>query len=157
MRIRFFCPGCQRPARADAGQGLEWQCPACAHAVTFRRADADGTPLCPLCGNHELYRKKDFPHWLGLTILTLACLAFLAFKAVYRQWTAWAILIGSAVVDGVLYWAVGDVAVCYRCHAHVREFPRVANLPPHDLGLAERYRQERLRREQLSAEQRPPG
>ena len=28
-----------------------------------------------LCGNGELYKKKDFPHGLGMAILALACLA----------------------------------------------------------------------------------
>ena len=25
-----------------------------------------------MCGNHELYKKKDFPQWLGMTILIAA-------------------------------------------------------------------------------------
>jgi hypothetical protein len=109
---------------------------------------------CLVCGNAELYRKKDFPHWLGLAILTVACLAFLALMGTYHQWAAWAILLGSAAFDGLLYLWVGDVVVCYRCGAHYRGLPPGADPKPFDLGIAERYRQERLRREQIEAERK---
>jgi hypothetical protein len=46
------------------------------------------------------------------------------------------------------------VVVCYRCHAHYRGLPAGAAFPPHDLGVAERYRQEQIRREQLQAEKK---
>lgn len=104
---------------------------------------------CVLCGNPELYRKKDFPHGLGLTILTVACLGSIIPYWLYHQWLTWTILIGSAAVDGMLYLWVGDVVVCYRCDAHYREVVDSAQNKPFDLGIAERYRQERLRREQL--------
>ena len=66
----------------------------------------------------------------------------------------WMILIGSAVIDGLLYLWVGDVVVCYRCLAHHRGVPVTAENPPFELGIAERYRQERIRREQLLAVKR---
>ena len=58
---------------------------------------------CAVCGNPELYRKKDFPHGLGLAILTLACLASTVTYFLYQQWWTWGILIGSALFDGLLY------------------------------------------------------
>ena len=39
--------------------------------------------------------------------------------------------------------------VCYRCHAHYRGFAASAEHKPFELTIHERYRQERLRREQL--------
>jgi hypothetical protein len=109
----------------------------------------DELSACALCGNPELYKKKDFPHWLGLTILAAACLAFLAAHALYWPWIAWSILIISAVIDGLLYLAVGDVIVCYRCGAQHRGVRPGVHHQPFELGVAERYRQERLRRAQL--------
>ncbi len=106
-------------------------------------------PACPLCGNHELYKKKDFPHGLGLVILTLACLASLFTYGWYEKWLTWALLIGSAGVDGCLYFWVGDAIVCYRCLAHYRGFRAGEAHKPFELVIGERYRQERLRREQL--------
>lgn len=96
-----------------------------------------------------MYRKKNFPHWLGLTILTVACAAFLAANAFYKQGWAWAILIGSAVFDGLLYLWVGDAVVCYRCGAQYHGLEPNSSHPPFELTVAERYRQERLRRQHL--------
>jgi len=88
-------------------------------------------------------------------VLAVACASFLIASLLYHQWVAWAILIGSAIVDGLLYLLVGDVVICYRCGARHRGQPRETAHAPFDLGIAERYRQERLRREQLQAEQKP--
>jgi hypothetical protein len=104
-----------------------------------------------ICGNAELYKKKDFPHWLGMAILTLACLGSVIPYLLYQIWLTWTILIGSAVFDGLLYLWVGDVVVCYRCNAHYRKVTPDASHKPFELEIFERYRQERLRREQLRA------
>jgi hypothetical protein len=102
-----------------------------------------------VCGNDELYKKKDFPHWLGMTILILACAASVYTYGWYEKWLTWAILIGSAMVDGLLYLWVGDAIVCYRCGAHFRGFNTTAAHKPFELTVGERYRQEHLRREQM--------
>lgn len=129
---------------------VRWQCPACDHRVELQSAAKDHTlTACPVCGNPELYKKKDFPHWLGLTILAGACLGFVLLNALYQQWWAWAVLIGSALFDGLLYLRVGDVVVCYRCAAHMRGLPAPEAYKPFELVVGERYRQERLRREEL--------
>ena len=106
---------------------------------------------CVLCGNHELYKKKDFPHRLGLAILTLACLASIEPYRRYMMWLVWTIMLGSLAFDFLLYNLVGDVVVCYRCHAQYRGLPDPSRFPPHDQGIAERYRQEQIRLEQLQA------
>jgi hypothetical protein len=115
---------------------------------------------CPLCGGHELYKKKDFPHWLGLTILTVACLVSVFTYNWYEKWLTWAILLGSALIDGLLYLCVGDAIVCYRCGAHYRGFHAGADHKPFELTIAERYRQERLRqatvKSQISNAKRNP-
>jgi hypothetical protein len=117
--------------------------------VTFVAGAEGNLPACAVCGNPELYKKKDFPHGLGLAVLTVACLASIITYAYYLPGWTWAILIGSAAFDGLLYLVVGDVIVCYRCGAQFRGYPTDPAHRPFDLGIAERYRQERLRREQL--------
>jgi hypothetical protein len=130
-----------------------WQCPACDHLLRLDGPGGEGgLHHCAVCGNAELYKKKDFPHWLGLTILTTACLASIIPYWLYHQWLTWAILLGSAAFDGLLYLCVGDVVVCYRCGAHHRRYPPGTDPKPFDLGTAERYRQEQIRREQLQAD-----
>lgn len=155
MNIRFDCPSCERPARLELPAPPSWQCPQCDHAVSLPPAPAiESLETCAICGNTELYKKKDFPHWLGMSILVGACAAFLVVNAYRYQWLAWAILLGSAVFDGLLYLCVGDATVCYRCGAHYRGFAASEGQKPYDLGIAERYRQERIRREQLEAERK---
>jgi hypothetical protein len=118
------------------------------------RKEGDPLHACAVCGNSELYKKKDFPHWLGLTILTVACAGSFIPYWLYHQWLTWTILIGSAAFDGLLYLWVGDVVVCYRCQAHYRGSLPGAEHKPFELGIAERYRQEKIRREQLQAARR---
>jgi hypothetical protein len=145
--VRFPCPECDRTGRLNLVGPANWQCPACDHRLQVDAVDPALTS-CPLCGNHELYKKKDFPHWLGMTILVVACLASVFTYGWYEKWLTWAILIGSAVLDGLLFLWVGDAIVCYRCGGTCRGFQPTDVHQPFELTIAERYRQERLRREQ---------
>ena len=150
MNISFACPDCERPRRVDLPGPAESHCPDCDQVLRVPAELGQG-PLqgCTVCGNAQLYRKKDFPHWLGLTILTGACVAFLLLSITYHQWVAWAVLLGSAIFDGLLYLLVGDVIVCYRCGAQYRKLPPDPVHKPFELITGERYRQEEIRREQL--------
>jgi hypothetical protein len=111
-----------------------------------RAASPEGVRLrgCAACGNAELYKMKGFPHWLGLTVLTAACVTFLVLNAYRLQWWAWAVLLASAALDGLLYLAVRDVVVCYRCGARHAGLGYSGN-KPFELTVHERYRQERMR------------
>jgi hypothetical protein len=155
VNLQFACPECDTPCRIELHGEVEWQCPRCDHRASLRAGPGDNPcSSCPACGNGELYKKKDFPHWLGMTILAVACIGSIIPYWLYHQWLTWTILIGSAILDGVLYLRVGDVIVCYRCNAHCRGFPADDSHKPFDLGIAERYRQEKIRREQLQAAKR---
>jgi hypothetical protein len=59
------------------------------------------------------------------------------------------ILMGFALVDALFYLIMQDVSVCYRCAARHAGF-ELADAHTFDLEVAERYRQERLRRQALS-------
>jgi DNA-directed RNA polymerase subunit RPC12/RpoP len=147
--VSFACPECGAPARLRLTEAVAWQCPACDHRLPAEAATPGGAvPPCGVCGSAELYKKKDFPHGLGLFILTAACAASVFTYGWYEKWLTWAILIGSALFDGLLYLWVGDAIVCYRCLAHYRGLPG-NNVQPFELATNERYRQERLRRERL--------
>src|SRR5438874_1859910 len=139
MVIHPVCPECQRTGTLDPAKLADWQCPDCPQMI---RLIQDGRTAelhsCLVCGNTELYKKKNFPHWLGLTILTAACLGSVPFYYLYHQWVTWAILIGSAAVDGLLYLWVGDVIVCYRCLAGYRGYITLPEHRPFDLGIGER-------------------
>jgi hypothetical protein len=149
VNIRFSCPICACPGRLVSPGNMEWQCPECDHVV-HAQADVDpALTACPLCGGQELYKKKDFPHKLGMGILVAACLASSVTTLLYQWWLTWGILIGSAAFDGILYLLVKDVVVCYRCQALFRGVPAHEHHQPFELTVHERYRQEKLRREEL--------
>ena len=148
MKVLFVCPQCDAPASANLDQSTAWECQACGHALHLDRPEPE-LPMCVLCGNGELYKKKDFPHWLGMMILVLACAASFVTYFWYEKWLTWAILIGTALFDGLLYLLVGDALVCYRCNAHYKGFSSSPAHGPFELTIGERYRQERLRREQM--------
>lgn len=150
MNIRFACPECEQPRRIDLPGVSESHCPSCDQMLKVP-AESGKEPLrkCVVCGNAEMYRKKDFPQWLGMLILAVACLSFLGLMAVYHPWWAWTILIGSAIFDGLLYLWVGDVVVCYRCAAQHRGLASPSEHASFELGIGERYRQERIRLEQM--------
>jgi hypothetical protein len=153
VKVLFACPICDYPARLRPSGTVPWQCPACDHRLQVEPPPADQSlPACLVCGNSDLYKKKDFPHGLGLAILSVACLVSFISYGLYEKWLTYAILIGTAAFDGLLYLWVGDAVVCYRCHAHYRGLTPSPDHKPFELTLAERYRQERLRREQLQAE-----
>jgi len=150
VKVRVTCTTCQVPCSLEMAGPVPRQCPNCAQRIDLAAPEpASALTSCALCGNPELYKKKDFPHWLGLAILTVACLGFVILNALYQQWWAWGVLIGSALVDGLMYLRVGDAVVCYRCGALYRGVPAAGDYKPFELIVGERYRQERLRREEL--------
>jgi hypothetical protein len=160
MLVLFPCPVCDRPARLDVSAAVDWQCRGCEHRQHIDAADR-ALSHCVICGCPELYKKKDFPHWLGMTILVAACLASVYTYFWYDKWLTWAILIGSAVIDGVLYLSVSDAVVCYRCDAHYKGLTPTDAHRPFELTVGERYRQERIRADQRKATREnpthPPG
>jgi hypothetical protein len=153
VKVYFACPSCDTPGRLLIPGAPSWHCPRCDHCVQAdARVTATTLPVCAVCGNAEVYKKKNFPHQLGLAILTVACvLSFITYLS-YQQALTWIILGGTAVFDVALYLWVGDAVVCYRCGAVHQGFAPGAEHRPFELGLAERYRQERIRREHLQAE-----
>jgi hypothetical protein len=153
MNLRAFCPACQSHVPAPSS-AQPWPCPNCDHQLTPAPSEqaAQGKPLpaCQFCGETEVYVQKDFPHWLGLSILLAAVVASFVAYAYHLVFWTWVILIGSALVDGLLFWIVGNVTVCYRCLAQHRDYPPNPDHKPFDLGVGEKYRQERLRRQPVS-------
>jgi hypothetical protein len=151
VKATFACPCCEQPAVSPVHQAGDWQCSACDQRLHL---DAAGPtlPTCLVCGNHELYKKKDFPHWLGMTILIVALILSTVTLIWYEWWWSWSFLIGSAIVDGVMYLMVGDVVVCYRCEAHYQGFTPTDAHQPFEITIGERYRQERMRKERARSQ-----
>jgi hypothetical protein len=96
---------------------------------------------CPECGCRDLFVRKDFPQKLGLSLVVVAGVAFLVLAANPRTFHigVW-ILIGSAVVDAIIYAFVGRLTVCYKCRSEFRG-PLNPKHEPFELATAEKYRQ----------------
>ena len=64
---------------------------------------------------------------------------------------AYLVLFASAIFDMILYYRVPDVTICYRCLGQYRGAGSNPNgrFAWFDLAIGERYRQERLRAEEL--------
>jgi hypothetical protein len=152
VNLRVFCPSpnCKGFGRVTLPGTDRWSCPLCDQVVTLAHPRPDPSlPTCAACDNHELYKKKDFPHALGMAVLVGAFLASTITYYLYNNVLTWGILLGSAAFDGILYLLVKDVIVCYRCGAEHRKVPSGPEHRPFELTIHERYRQERLRKEQI--------
>ena len=96
---------------------------------------------CPNCGCADLFVRKDFPQKLGLAIVVVAALAFLALAARPQNFYLGAlVLVVAALVDAIIYMLVGKVTVCYRCRAEFRGVPINPKHEGFELATAEKYR-----------------
>ena len=159
MELTFECPDCKTIGRVPALESsVQAGCRSCGRARPLREtATAGGTlAFCPLCGTEDLYVQKDFPQGLGLAIVVVGFVISTYFWYLDRPIPALGILLVSALADMALFHLVPNVTICYRCLSQVRgegSNPG-GRFKFFDLAVGERYRQERLRIEQLRAEGR---
>ena len=96
---------------------------------------------CPICGCGDLFVRKAFPQKLGLLVVFVAAIAFLALSASRTRFQIGiAVLLGAVIVDAVLYLIVPKTTVCYRCRAEFRGAPLNPNHGAFELPIAEKYR-----------------
>lgn len=150
MSVTFKCPACQTDVRCllDA-QHDTLVCPHCSWSRPQSGAAANQSAPdgCLVCGCNDLWRQKDFPQRLGITLVAIG--ALLSTIAWYYRWpvVAIGILMLFALFDLLLYTFMNDVLVCYRCSAQYRRFDPETDHTRFNLEIAERYRQEAMRLE----------
>lgn len=154
MELTFECPACGRvgelrPVESAAAAS----CTGCGHVRELRTEAIEdgGLRACPWCATEDLYAQKDFPHGLGLAIVVAGFVTSTVFWYFYMHILALAALLATAGLDLALYYLVPDVTICYRCLSQYRG-PGAnpgGRFGPFDLAVGERYRQERLRVEEL--------
>ena len=146
MQIACSCPGCAAPLRASvAPEQPEVRCP-CGWTRTLSKEQASEAPLaCVACGCADLWRQKDFPQKLGLTLVAAAAILSTITWANHMPALTIGILLVFAMGDFLLYMLMPDVLVCYRCGARHRRTPIDDEHPRFNLETAERYRQQRIR------------
>jgi hypothetical protein len=94
---------------------------------------------CVSCGHDNLYVQKDFNRQLGMVIVGIGIAASLYFFARSQPILAMAALAATALIDFLVYFLVGEVTVCYACHAVYRGFGRNPEHEPFDLKKLEKY------------------
>ena len=162
MELTYECLDCRAVGRVASPESTEHAtCPGCGRVRELRSDAIRGGELeaCSGCGTADLYVQKDFPHGLGLGIVVAGFVVSSIFWYLYIPLAAYGVLILTAALDLALYYLVPDVTICYRCQGQHRGLGtnpggRFASF---DLAVGERYRQERLRVEELRHRDRAGG
>jgi hypothetical protein len=94
---------------------------------------------CASCGHDDLYIQKDFNRQAGMAIVIAGIAASLYLFARRLPFLAMAALGLTALMDFLTYFFVGEVTVCYACHAIYRGFGRNPDHEPFDLKKLEKY------------------
>ncbi len=108
------CPGCGRAQPSRAGREAEGLRPlsACLH-----------------CGLDRLYVQKDFSKKAGLWVFVVAAILSVP---------TWGLsLLAATIIDGLLYYLLGDATLCYGCGAVHRGFPRNPQHAAFDIHVQE--------------------
>ena len=141
--ILFKCPGCGGQLAIPPSQNNPVVCTHCRNEFPIFTNDsilnAGPVTTCVSCGLDTLYVQKDFNRQTGLAIVVLGIAASVYFFARSRPVLAMAALGLTALVDFLAYSLVGDVTVCYSCHAIYRGFKRNPEHEPFDLKKLEKY------------------
>ncbi|HLH32120.1 MAG TPA: hypothetical protein VKY31_13030 [Terriglobia bacterium] len=94
---------------------------------------------CASCGHDDLYVQKDFNRQVGVGVVAIGILASIYLLAKDMPLRAMIALGLTALVDFVVYFFVGEVTVCYACHAIFRGFGKNPEHEPFDLKKLEKY------------------
>ena len=146
IKIRFDCRDEQCPALIEyrpLGTGDETlACPRCRREYTLRDTATlvrDRTlRKCALCGSEEMFIRKNFPQITGLLIVLVAGLiSFLYLRT--NTVLAYGVLGTAVLADGIIYYLIGVVTVCYRCQTEYWGVSRHKDHDWFDLAASEKY------------------
>jgi hypothetical protein len=101
--------------------------------------DRNVVTKCVSCGHDALYLQKDFNRQLGMAIVGLGIVISIYLFARNQPLYAMSALGITAGIDFLAYFLVGEVTVCYSCHAIYRGFKRNSGHEPFDLKKLEKY------------------
>lgn len=141
--IHFGCHGCDAKIAIRSGSVIPTSCPHCGQDLNLstRKVPENGEnpTSCISCGHGDFYIQKDFNRNLGLAIVITGIAVSLYFFSQEQPMLAMGALGLTALVDFLVYFLVGEVTVCYSCHAVYRGFERNPEHEPFDLKKLEKY------------------
>ena len=141
--IHFKCRACEGEVLVQPSRSNRVGCPHCNTELDVFINDSllerEVVTTCVSCGHDALYVKKDFNRQVGMVIVGLGIAISIYFFARSQPLFAMAALGMTAVVDFFVYFLVGEVTVCYSCHAVYRGFKRNPDHEPFDLKKLEKY------------------
>ena len=141
--IHFKCRACEGNLAIPPSEAARVRCPRCdAEVQVFMNDSVLGRGIvtaCVSCGHDALYVQKDFNRLAGMAIVGLGIAASIYFFARSQVMFAYAALGLTALVDFLAYRFVGEVTVCYSCHAIYRGFNPNPEHEPFDLKKLEKY------------------
>lgn len=158
VQLASACTQCGETYRLEITTSTDTiVCPHCGVSVqTATRPSATGElDRCVVCPSRDLFVRKDFPQRLGVAIVATGFL--LSSIAWYYQnfMATYGILFGTALLDVLVFALRGNVLECYACHAQYRE-ASLAEHPPFNLEVHERYRQQQIRMQEAQSAAGPP-
>jgi hypothetical protein len=158
MELTFECPQCKAINRVRQAEACrEFKCESCGDTRNAHPGSVspEGVCHCPFCGVDKLYIQKDFPQGLGLTIVIAGFAWATYYWYMVQPIAAYAVLLGSALIDLILWKKVPDVAICYRCLCQMRgpDVKPLGRLSPFNLEIGETFRQERMRAAEIRQKQ----
>ncbi len=143
MVISFRCPHCSNELSFEDLSQNESPCPSCNQMVTLQISKQmqqnNVVDKCVICGLEKLYVQKDFNRTLGVSILAGAVVISLILYNYNHIISSFLVLGGAAAVDYLLYLALPEVTICYRCHSQYRDVSLNLGHQIFELGLAEKY------------------
>ena len=125
MEVTVTCPACGAALPVEAGEeSTNISCGGCGRAIALTYSDSVRSDTevdqCPLCEGRDFYLRKDFDPKLGLAVVIIGALISAGFYWFGMDLVAYGVLAAVALIDLAVYSRLGDVTVCYRCHAEFR-------------------------------------
>ena len=141
--IHFKCRACEAEVQISPSRTERVRCPRCGADLNLSMDDSildrNVVTKCVSCGHDTLYLQKDFNRQLGMAIVGLGIGISIYLFARNQPLYAMSALGITAGVDFLAYFLVGEVTVCYSCHAIYRGFNRNPEHEPFDLKKLEKY------------------
>jgi hypothetical protein len=141
--IHFQCRHCEQDLIVPPSRSERVLCPHCHKEVPVFMSDTllnrGIVTTCASCGHDDLYIQKDFNRLMGMVIVGFGIAVSLYFFAKRQPFPAMAALGVTALIDFLAYHFVGDVTVCYACHAIYRGFAKNPGHESFDLKKLEKY------------------